>query len=81
MQLNKFIGLLFVTFLIPVSVFAVTLPDFTELAETQGKTVVNITSIKNTSTPSGNTPPFPYDEQLQEFFKRFWYSRITRYAP
>ncbi len=71
MQLNKFIGLLFVTFLIPVSVFAVTLPDFTELAETQGKTVVNITSIKNASTPSGNTPPFPYDEQLQEFFKRF----------
>ena len=71
MQLNKFIGLLFVTFLIPASVFAVTLPDFTELAETQGKTVVNITSIKNAPTPSGNTPPFPYDEQLQEFFKRF----------
>jgi len=71
MQLNKFIGLLFVTFLIPASVFAVTLPDFTELAETQGKTVVNITSIKNAPTPSGNTPPFPYDEHLQEFFKRF----------
>ena len=71
MQLNKFLGLLFVTFLIPTAVFAVTLPDFTELAETQGKTVVNITSIKNASTPSGNPPPFPYDEQLQEFFKRF----------
>src|SRR5210317_1158868 len=71
MQLNKFIGFLFVTFLIPVTVFSVTLPDFTELAETQGKTVVNITSIKNASIPSGNTPPFPYDEQLQEFFKRF----------
>jgi serine protease Do len=71
MQLNKFIGLLFVTFLIPASVFAVTLPDFTELAETQGKTVVNITSIKNAPSPSGNPPPFPYDEQLQEFFKRF----------
>ena len=71
MQLNKFIGFLFVTFLIPVTVFSVTLPDFTELAETQGKTVVNITSRKNASIPSGNTPPFPYDEQLQEFFKRF----------
>ena len=71
MQLNKFIGFLFVTFLIPVTVFSVTLPDFTELAETQGKTVVNITSIKNASIPSGNAPPFPYDEQLQEFFKRF----------
>ncbi len=71
MQLNKFIVFLFVTFLIPVTVFSVTLPDFTELAETQGKTVVNITSIKNASIPSGNAPPFPYDEQLQEFFKRF----------
>ena len=71
MQLNKFFGLLFVTFLIPASVFALTLPDFTELAETQGKTVVNITSIKNAPSPSGNPPPFPYDEQLQEFFKRF----------
>ena len=71
MQLNKFISFLFVTFLIPVTVFSVTLPDFTELAETQGKTVVNITSIKNASIPSGNAPPFPYDEQLQEFFKRF----------
>ena len=71
MQLNKFLGLLFVTFLIPTAVFAVTLPDFTELAETQGKTVVNITSIKNAPSPSGNPPPFPYDEQLQEFFKRF----------
>ena len=71
MQLNKFIGFLFVTFLVPVTVFSMTLPDFTELAETQGKTVVNITSIKNASIPSGNAPPFPYDEQLQEFFKRF----------
>ena len=71
MQLNKFIGFLFITFLIPAYVCAVSLPDFTELAETQGKTVVNITSIKNAPTPSGNTPPFPYDEQLQEFFKRF----------
>ena len=71
MQFNKFFGLLFVTFLIPTTVFSVSLPDFTELAETQGKTVVNITSIKNAPTSSGNPPPFPYDEQLQEFFKRF----------
>jgi len=57
--------------LIPLISNAITLPDFTELAENQGKTVVNITSIKNTVTPAGNTPPFPYDEHLQEFFKRF----------
>ena len=71
MQFNKFFGFLFVTFLIPTTAFSVSLPDFTELAETQGKTVVNITSIKNAPTSSGNPPPFPYDEQLQEFFKRF----------
>ena len=71
MQFNKFFGLLFVTFLIPTTAFSVSLPDFTELAETQGKTVVNITSIKNAPASSGNPPPFPYDEQLQEFFKRF----------
>ena len=57
--------------LIPLISNALTLPDFTELAENQGKTVVNITSIKNTVTPAGNMPPFPYDEHLQEFFKRF----------
>ncbi len=61
----------FCVMLIPIISNALTLPDFTELAENQGKTVVNITSIKNTVTPAGNTPPFPYDEHLQEFFKRF----------
>ena len=57
--------------LFPLISNSVTLPDFTELAENQGKTVVNITSIKNTMIQPGNTPPFPYDEHLQEFFKRF----------
>ena len=61
----------FCVMLIPLISNALTLPDFTELAENQGKTVVNITSIKNTVTQAGNTPPFPYDEHLQEFFKRF----------
>jgi serine protease Do len=47
------------------------LPDFTELAEKQGPAVVNI-SI--TSVVQGGAMPFPgmpYDENLQEFFKRF----------
>ncbi|MDA1034312.1 MAG: DegQ family serine endoprotease [Proteobacteria bacterium] len=57
--------------LFPLISNSVTLPNFTELAENQGKTVVNITSIKNTMIQPGNTPPFPYDEHLQEFFKRF----------
>jgi serine protease Do len=53
------------------SVPAISLPDFTQLAEKQGKTVVNITSIKSSSSQMQNSAPFPYDDQLQEFFKRF----------
>jgi serine protease Do len=52
-------------------VFAANLPDFTVLAEKQGPAVVNI-SI--TQVMRGNQMPFPgmpYDENLQEFFKRF----------
>ena len=41
--------------LFPLISNSVTLPDFTELAENQGKTVVNITSIKNTMIQPGNT--------------------------
>ncbi len=45
------------------------LPDFTELAEKQGPTVVNI-SI--TTTVHANGTPFGMpDEDMQEFFKRF----------
>jgi serine protease Do len=45
------------------------LPDFTDLAEKQGPTVVNI-SI--TSTVHANGAPFGIpDEDMQEFFKRF----------
>jgi serine protease Do len=49
---------------------AVELPDFSKLAEDQGNTVVNITSVKNTPT-NQNAAPLPYDEHLQEFFERF----------
>ena len=45
------------------------LPDFTELAEKQGPSVVNI-SI--TTTVHANGSPFgPSNEDMQEFFKRF----------
>ncbi|QVL45308.1 MAG: DegQ family serine endoprotease [Methylophilaceae bacterium] len=51
---------------------AANLPDFTVLAEKQGPAVVNI-SI--TQVMRGNNqmpfPGMPYDEHLQEFFKRF----------
>lgn len=50
------------------SSYAVTLPDFTILADEQGNKVVNISSI--VERPSNNNIPFQ-DERMQEFFERF----------
>ena len=51
--------------------YAKELPDFTELAEKQGATVVNISVTQNMR--SNTVSPFgpEGDEQLQEFFRRF----------
>ena len=51
--------------------YAKELPDFTELAEKQGATVVNISVTQNMR--SNTVSPFgpEADEQLQEFFRRF----------
>ena len=49
------------------SSYAVTLPDFTILADEQGNKVVNISSI--VERPSNNNIPFQ-DERMQEFFER-----------
>lgn len=51
--------------------YAKELPDFTELAEKQGATVVNISVTQ--SMRSSTVSPFgpEGDEQLQEFFRRF----------
>lgn len=53
------------------SAFAKDLPDFTELAEKQGPTVVNISV---TQVMQGNAGPFagmPNDEAFNELFRRF----------
>ncbi|HQO15666.1 MAG TPA: DegQ family serine endoprotease [Methylotenera sp.] len=52
--------------------YAKELPDFTELAEKQGATVVNI-SVTQSMRGSSVVSPFgpEGDEQLQEFFRRF----------
>ena len=50
--------------------YAVSLPDFTVLAEQQGSTVVNISSIKN-AVNRGNQQLSPQEEHMQEFFNRF----------
>ncbi len=59
---------------INATAFAKDLPDFTELAEKQGPTVVNISITQNVHTESVAGRGFsgsPDDEQMQEFFKRF----------
>lgn len=52
--------------------YAKDLPDFTELAETQGPAVVNISITQNMKAENAMPfPGMPGDEQMQEFFRRF----------
>ena len=70
MKIN-FLSKLVSTFLFFMSFsYAVSLPDFTVLAEQQGSTVVNISSIKN-AVNRGNQQLSPQEEHMQEFFNRF----------
>ena len=70
MKIN-FFSKLVTTFLFFMSFsYAVSLPDFTVLAEQQGSTVVNISSIKN-AVNRGNQQLSPQEEHMQEFFNRF----------
>ena len=70
MKIN-FFSKLVTTFLFFMSFsYAVSLPDFTVLAEQQGSKVVNISSIKN-AVNKGNQQLSPQEEHMQEFFNRF----------
>ncbi len=56
----------------PSAVHAKDLPDFTELAEKQGATVVNISVTQVMSgNAQGGFPGMPNDEGLNELFRRF----------
>ncbi len=71
--MKKFV-LLMLT-LTSLSVWAKDLPDFTELAEKQGPSVVNISVTQVLpANPHGampGVPGMPYDENMMELFKRF----------
>ncbi|MFM6979255.1 MAG: protease Do, partial [Methylophilaceae bacterium] len=55
-----------------MTVQAKELPDFTELAEKQGPTVVNISVTQVMSgNGQGSFPGMPNDEALNELFRRF----------
>jgi serine protease Do len=63
-------NLIFVLLLFFNSSYAINLPDFSVIAEEQGKTVVNI-SVINKDQTNQNIRLSREEEQLQEFFKRF----------
>ena len=67
---RKFV--VFVTLLLPLSVLA-QLPDFTDLVEKQGPTVVNISTTQTVRSPLGapQTPQLQEDDPFYEFFRRF----------
>ena len=69
-MLKKFI--LFVVMLLPLSV-AAQLPDFTDLVEKQGPTVVNISTTQTVRSPLGvpQVPQLQEDDPFYEFFRRF----------
>ena len=74
-MLNKFIStiviVLSVVFTSMAHADATGLPDFTVLAEKQGPAVVNISITQVMRRNAMPFPNMPYDENLQEFFKRF----------
>jgi serine protease Do len=68
-MLKRFVFALF--FLVPVAQ-AAQLPDFTELVEKQGPTVVNISTTQSVRSPlAPQVPNLPEDDPFYEFFRRF----------
>ena len=74
-MLSKFISaivfVLSISFLSVSQAYVTGLPDFTVLAEKQGPAVVNISITQVMKSGASPFPGMPYDENLQEFFKRF----------
>jgi len=56
----------------PVAAQARALPDFTDLVEQVGPSVVNIRTIEHARTSSNSSSPGGMDEEMQEFFRRFF---------
>jgi serine protease Do len=68
-MIKRFVFALF--FLVPVGV-AAQLPDFTELVEKQGSTVVNISTTQSVRSPLiPQIPNLQEDDPFYEFFRRF----------
>ncbi|MDB5811706.1 MAG: DegQ family serine endoprotease [Betaproteobacteria bacterium] len=66
--------LLFAALLFAPAAVTAQLPDFTELVEKQGATVVNISTTQTVKGPTGSSPQVPQlqeDDPFYEFFRRF----------
>ena len=65
--------LLFAALWVPPLVAGAQLPDFTELVEKQGATVVNISTTQTVRSPLGSqqAPQLQEDDPFYEFFRRF----------
>lgn len=58
--------------LAPATVAAASLPDFTDLVDKVGPAVVNIRTTERAKATSQNAVPGAEDEEMQEFFRRFF---------
>jgi len=58
--------------LAPVTVAAASLPDFTDLVDKVGPAVVNIRTTERSKAAAQSAAPGPEDEEMQEFFRRFF---------
>jgi len=68
-MLKRFVFALY--FLVPAA-SAAQLPDFTDLVEKQGPTVVNISTTQSVKSPvTPQIPNLPEDDPFYEFFRRF----------
>ena len=56
----------------PVVAQARSLPDFTDLVEQVGPSVVNIRTLERARGASSSSAPGGMDEEMQEFFRRFF---------
>lgn len=69
----KRLSAVIVVMLLSNSLLAKELPDFTELVEKQGASVVNVSTTQTVQTQAGiqGLPNLPENEAFNEFFKRF----------
>jgi serine protease Do len=56
----------------PVVAQARSLPDFTDLVEQVGPSVVNIRTVERARSSASSSAPGGMDEEMQEFFRRFF---------